>query len=107
MGLAKVASLLIQESGDIDAVDDTGKAALALAMERGFEKAVELLVNSGARVDLTTDHGQSIFLLITERDWHSVAEIIAYKMRSAAPADQSDNLESDSARLVLAAYYGR
>lgn len=58
MGLARVAALLVKESRDIDAVDDSGKTALVLAMERGFEKAAEFLINSGARVDLSTEHGQ-------------------------------------------------
>ena len=57
MGLARVASLLIKDTGDIDALDETGKSALALAIIRGFEKAAEFLVTNGARVDLTSEHG--------------------------------------------------
>ena len=76
MGLAKVASMLLKETPNIDAVDETGKTALAVAIERGFEKAVEFLVNSGACVDLHTDHGRSILLLVTERDRCNAGKII-------------------------------
>lgn len=106
MGLAKVASLLIKESGHIDAVDDTGKTALALAMERGFERAVEFLVNSGASVDLCSRHGQGIFLLVTERNWATVAEVIAHKTRSSFNATNRNDLHQNAARLMLAAYDG-
>jgi ankyrin repeat protein len=105
MGLARVAALLIKESGDIDAIDDTGKTALVLAMERGFEKAVEFLVNSGARVDLGSEHGQGIFLLVAEKDWETVSTIIAQKTGAGFPATK--NLESTAAaQLMLAAYSG-
>lgn len=85
MGLAKVASMLLNEVPNIDAVDESGKTALALAMERGFEKAVEFLVNSGASVDLGSEHGQGILLLITESDWHKVVETIAIRARTVPP----------------------
>lgn len=58
MGLAKVAALLMKDNPNINAVDETGSTALAVAMERVFEKAVDFLVNSGARVDLEHDHGR-------------------------------------------------
>ncbi len=57
MGLAKVASMLLKQTPNIDAVDETGKTTLAVAIERGFEKAVQFLVNSGACVDLRLHHG--------------------------------------------------
>ena len=57
IGLAKVASMILKETPNIDAVDETGKTVLAVAIERGFEKAVEFLANSGARVDLHEPHG--------------------------------------------------
>lgn len=56
MGLAKIASLLLKETTNIDAIDETGKTALALALERGFEKAVEFLLHSGACVDCASTH---------------------------------------------------
>lgn len=105
MGLAKVASMLLNEVPDIDAVDMTGKTALTVAMERGFEKAVEFLVNSGAFVDLSTEHGQGIFLLITESNWNKVAEIIALKARSAVCSDNTSHWQYP-VRLLLAAYFG-
>lgn len=43
MGLAKVAAMLMKETSNIDAVDETGNTALAVAMKRGFDKAVEFL----------------------------------------------------------------
>jgi ankyrin repeat protein len=103
MGLAKVASLLINEVKDIDAVDETGKTALAVAMERGFEKAVEFLVNSGASVDLGSEHGQGVFLLINESDWHRVAEVVASKARLMASKDDKNDTQYP-VRLLLAAY---
>ena len=57
MGLAKVASMLLKQTPNIDAVDETGKTTLSVAIERGFEKAVQFLVNSGACVDLRLHHG--------------------------------------------------
>lgn len=62
-------------------IQATGKTALALAMERGFEEAVEFFINSGASVDLGSEFGHKIFLLVTEKDWGTVADIIARKTR--------------------------
>lgn len=53
MGLARVASILLKGNPNIDAIDETGKTALEVAMERGFEKAVEFLVSSGAAVNFS------------------------------------------------------
>ena len=100
MGLAKVASLLLKENPNIDAVDETGKTALAVAIDRGFEKAVEFLVNSGAHVDLRTYHGQQVFLLVTEKRWHTVAHIIANRAKATAGEKDLD------VHLLVAAYSG-
>jgi ankyrin repeat protein len=105
MGLAKVAAMVLSETPDIDAVDETGNTALAVAMERGFEKAVEFLVNSGACVDLRDHHGQNVLLLVTERGWDSVVEIVAQKARETL-SDNDDSAEQDCVRILLAAYYG-
>lgn len=101
MGLAKVAAMLLQETPNIDAVDETGNTALAMAMERGFEKAVEFLVMSGACVDLRHDHGRDVFVHIIERDWTTVAESISHKATSAIEED-----ESAPVQLLVAAYSG-
>ncbi|SLM37659.1 Ankyrin repeat-containing domain [Lasallia pustulata] len=105
MGLAKVASMLLNEVPNIDAVDESGKTALALAMERGFEKAVEFLVNSGASVDLGSEHGQGVLLLITESDWDKVVETIAMRTRTVL-LDGTTNTSQFAIQLLLAAYYG-
>lgn len=105
MGLAKVASMLLNEVPNIDAVDQSGKTALALAMERGFEKAVEFLVNSGASVDLGSEHGQGVLLLITENDWDKVVETIAMRTRTVL-LDGTTNTSQFAIQLLLAAYYG-
>lgn len=105
MGLAKVASMLLKETPNIDAVDETGKTALIVAMERGFEKAVEFLVNSGACVDLRHEHGCSVLLLVLERNWRSAAEVIAKKSRSALQEDDPEILKQQL-RFILAAYDG-
>ncbi|KAL8760998.1 MAG: hypothetical protein Q9184_002850 [Pyrenodesmia sp. 2 TL-2023] len=84
MWLAKIASLLLKEMTNINAVDETGKTALALALERGFEKAVEFLINSGACVDLRHDHGRGMLLLITERGWFNAGNTIMEKARLTA-----------------------
>ena len=107
MGLAKVASLLLKEVPDIDAVDDSGKTALQVAMERGFENAVEILVNSGASVDLGSMHGQNVFLLIVENDWMQVADIVAAKVRRTTSKETSQNgVVIAGIELILAAYDG-
>lgn len=104
MGLAKVASMLLKQTPNIDAVDETGKTALTVAMERGFEKAVEFLVNSGASVDLRSDHGQSVLLLVTERDWHNIADTIAEGALSDIRRDSSE-AGHFGLRFLLGAYY--
>ena len=106
MGLAKVASFLIKESGDIDAVDDTGKTALTLAVERGFERAAEFLIKSGASVNLGSAYGQGIFLLVTERNWGTVAKIIAHKARSNYDPNDECHLRQNTAQYLLAVYDG-
>ena len=105
MGLAKVASMLLNEVPNIDAVDITGKTALTLAIERGFEKAVEFLVNSGASVDLATEHGQGVFLLTTESDWQKAADTIASNAQLTLSNDRTSHGQCLK-RLLLAAYSG-
>lgn len=105
MGLAKIASLLLKETTNIDAIDETGKTALGLAMERGFEKAVELLVNSGACVDLRHDHGQGILLLVNERNWHVAADLIVAKAHTTSDREASST-ERQHLSLLLAAHDG-
>lgn len=83
MGLARVASMLLKETPNIDAVDQTGKTALDVAMERGFEKAVEFLVSNGAAVNLHETKGRAALLLAAERDWRSVTERLAVKALAA------------------------
>lgn len=103
MGLAKIASLLLKETTNIDAVDETGKTALALALERGFEKAVEFLLNSGACVDLRHDHGRGVLLLITERGWYNAGNILVEKTRLTAKAEAPGRAQ-DRIYFLLAAY---
>lgn len=105
MGLAKIASLLLKETSNIDAVDETGKTALGLALERGFEKAVELLVNSGACVDLRHDHGQGVLLLVTERDWDVAADSIVTRARRAMD-EETSSIERQRLSILLATYDG-
>ncbi len=103
MGLAKIASLLLKETTNIDAVDETGKTALTLALERGFEKAVEFLVNSGACVDLRHEHGRGVLLLITERGWYSAGDKIVERARLTAK-EETPGLAQDRILFLLAAY---
>ena len=105
MGLAKVASMLLKESPDIDAKDETGKTALSVAMERGFEKAVEFLVDSGANVDLWNEHGRGVLLLIAERDWHKVGEVIVHRTKEKIKKYGS-RVGQGQVQLLLAAYSG-
>lgn len=105
MGLAKIASLLLKETTNIDAVDETGKTALGLAMERGFEKAVNLWVNSGACVDLRHDHGQGILLLVNQRDWRVAADLIVEKARAMLD-EEASSTEQQQLSLLLAAHDG-
>ncbi|KAM7210235.1 hypothetical protein V8F06_014387 [Rhypophila decipiens] len=50
--VVEAASMLLKEAPDIDALDDSGRTALSVAIERGFEKAVEFLIDCGALVNL-------------------------------------------------------
>ena len=52
-----MALIILKETPNIDTINETGKIALAVIIERGFEKVVEFLVNSGARVNLYKPHG--------------------------------------------------
>ena len=52
IGLAKVALIILKETSNIDTINETGKIALAVIIERGFKKVVEFLVNSSTRVNL-------------------------------------------------------
>lgn len=102
MGLAKVAAMLLKETPNIDAIDEAGNTALAVAMERGFKKAVEFLVNSGACVDLRERHGQEVLLLVIGRDWDSLAEIVARKARETL-SKIDDSVKQDQVKLLVAA----
>ena len=104
--LAKVASMLLGATANIDAVDETGKTALVVAMERGFEKAVEFLLNSGACVDLYHGHGRAVLLLVTERSWHKAGETIVRKAK-ALWKDHAATYANDGVSFLLAAYEGK
>ncbi|KAL8636119.1 MAG: hypothetical protein Q9228_006451 [Teloschistes exilis] len=103
IGLAKIASLLLKETTNIDAVDETGKPALALALELGFEKALEFLLHSGGCVDLRYDHGRGVFLLITERGWYNDGNILVEKNRRIAE-EEAPGWAQDRIDFLLAAY---
>jgi len=103
MGLAKVASMLLKQTPNFDAVDETGKTALAVAIERGFEKAVEFLVNSGACVDLRLHHGQAVLLLVTERNWNDVGEIIVQRAHSTI-GEENSPIVQDQLRFLIGVY---
>ncbi|KAL8684464.1 MAG: hypothetical protein Q9224_006336, partial [Gallowayella concinna] len=77
--------------------------ALALALERGFEKAVEFLLNSGACVDLRHDHGRGVLLLMTERGWHHAGSILVEKTRLTAK-EEGPGRAQDRLYFLLAAY---
>lgn len=106
MGLAKVASMLLKETPDINTVNETSKTALAVAIERGFEKAVEFLVNSGACVDLRHAHGRLTLLRATERNWQNVGNIIAERARITLSNEDSAPAHHQ-VKLILATYYGQ
>jgi len=82
MGLARVAAMLLSDCQNIDALDGTGKTALEVAIEKGFENAVDFLINNGANVDLEKEHGQTVLLLALEKKWNKVAQAIVSKSRS-------------------------
>ncbi|MCJ1429598.1 hypothetical protein MMC29_007513 [Sticta canariensis] len=86
-------------------LDETGNTALAVTMERGFEKAVEFLVNSGACVDLTQHPGQEMLLLVADGNWDSVAQVIADKA-NVERLEVVPSAAQNQTQLVLAAYYG-
>lgn len=87
MGLTKVAGMLLNNTLDIDALDETGKTPLTVAMEKGFEKAVEFLIRSGAQVDLRTEHGKGVLLFAAERKWTGVRELIIERARNSVIDD--------------------
>lgn len=97
MGLIKVAAMFIEKMANVDAVDEAGRTALEVAMDRGFWEAAELLVNHGAQVDLTTELGQALFLSIVARKWTTVAIVIAEKTHGAGVSDPAS-------MLILAAF---
>lgn len=100
MGLARIASMLLQDTPNIDAVDETGKTALSVAIERGFEKAVEFLIKGGASINLHSENGQAVFLLLCEKDWLGSSDSLAQDLKK-------ETAHSDpSIQLLLAAYSG-
>lgn len=107
MGLTNVAARLLNDTLDIDAVDESGKTPLAVAMEKGFEKAVELLIKSGAQVDLRTEHGRGILLFAAERNWTGVRKLIVEQAWNSTSTDPNVALliaaDSNSPEIRLAA----
>ncbi|KAL9578374.1 MAG: hypothetical protein Q9212_005757 [Teloschistes hypoglaucus] len=103
IGLAKAASSLLKERTNMDAVDETGKTALASGLEQGFERAFEFLLHSGACVDLRYDHGRGVLLLITEREWYNAGDIVVDKSRLMAE-EEAPGWVQDRIRFLLAAY---
>lgn len=104
MGLARVASMLLKETPNIDAVDETGKTALTVAMERGFEKAVEFLIKGGALVDLREEHGRMILLLIAEKGWVNAGDILVAQVQTQL--DVEDAIADSQLQFILATYRG-
>nr|POF21844.1 isoform 3 of ankyrin-3 [Quercus suber] len=103
MGLVQVASMLLSNVPEIDAVDESGKTALMVAIERGFEKAVELLLTRGASVSLDSEYGVEVLLLVTESDWYGAGRIISEKAGSGAPGTPEEELSS-TVQFLLAVY---
>ncbi|KAL8952932.1 MAG: hypothetical protein Q9222_001191 [Ikaeria aurantiellina] len=103
MGLARIASLLLKETTNVDAVDENGKTPFVLALERGFEKAIEFLINSGASVDLRNASGRGLLLLMSERSWYNAGDAIVEKARLTVDEDKSGRSQ-DRIHFLLAAY---
>lgn len=79
---------------------ETGKTALALVLERGFEKAVEFLLNSGACVDLWHELGRGVLLLITERGWCNAGNTIIENARLTAEEEAPGRSQSRIYKIV-------
>lgn len=58
-GLEHIASILIGQGVDIDAIDNFGATALHRAAEGGFENMVRLLLNSGADIEAKYSNGHT------------------------------------------------
>lgn len=110
MGLAKVASMLLQGTPDVDAMDENGNTALTVAMNRGFEKAVEFLIENGACVDLKHEHGRAILLFAAERKWNRVCDVILEKSMTTALVKQDSSAAAASFQhlinTIVAVYQG-
>ena len=78
--------------------------ALAVALEKGFEKAIEFLVNSGAYVGLTQHCGQEMILMVTEKNRGSVAQVIADKA-NVERLEVMPNAAQNQTQLLLTTYY--
>ena len=56
---SEIASLLIVEGADINALDNKGRSPLQLASESGDSATVRLLVENGAKLDVRDKDGRT------------------------------------------------
>ena len=73
--------MLLEDSLNINAVDETRKIALVLATEKRLEKAVEFLIDISTRNDPHYRRGRAIRILVTQKHWHRVGTAIARKRK--------------------------
>jgi hypothetical protein len=68
---------LISAGADINAVDNDGRTALHLAVQKGNAKAVQALVTQGANLNVMDNKGLTPFALALEREEPYIIQIIA------------------------------
>ena len=83
-GTLDAVRVAIEAGGDVDAVDETGAAALHHVADKGFGRVVELLVEHGADPNAVNYRGQTPLSLVTGRPRGNVeaAPAIAALLRS-------------------------
>lgn len=85
---------------DINAKNECGYSALALAVKAGNEELVDILLNLDADVNSTNNAGQSILFLAS---WHNRLRIVRKLLASGARVNETD--QRGWTPLIIAVYH--
>ena len=98
-GTLAAVRVALAAGGDVDAVDETGGAALHYVADKGFDRVVALLVEHGADPNAVNDRGQTPLSLVTGRPRGNVAAAPSSEKAAAEAslvAERAAALERDA-----------
>ncbi|KAF1775856.1 Ankyrin repeat-containing domain [Phytophthora cactorum] len=84
---------------EVEATENSGRTAMLLAAEEGYDEVVQALLNHGAAIETTDENGQTALMKAAYRGHEEVLRILLENGANAAVTDNAKRTASNYARL--------